>query len=237
MKIDKYQLTSDFIGMDAIKYLQILGFNKIYTDILKGKMDRKIEKELSEMKEKRDNRTTLEYAKELILAKVKEYFLMDYFYTLYGEKYFFNGGERGELFLLKEKDITSETDWISEKGEFVEVTDDYTGFWQRSGIMHMRYNKLPNLVKLARKGNEVFVLGVDLENKAYGFIRIEPNISLEYHSNFKPFGGKPAYSMAIDTSVFKALDIETYSRLKEKERLSKQKEEENIKVLREMLLV
>lgn len=212
----KYDLISNFIEMDIAEKLRSLGFAEEYVDIVQGRMNKDISDKLSKMNQKRDGRNALRYGQDLILPKMIEYFLIDYFKTTYYQDYYFNGGEGEELFLLKESEITNDSDLMNDRNEYIEVVSDYTGFWAKSGIMHFRNNKLPQLMHLARN-QKVSILAVDIKNDSYGFIELNDEVITKYHESIAGFNGKSGWSIEVDTSEFEKFDRYIYHQIAERE--------------------
>ena len=211
-KSKKYIKTSEFVMQDAIEFLQERNVGEEYIDVLRGKLNKEISKMLYEQKEKRDKRTPLQYGQDLMYSKAKEIFMQEYFKLVWNRTYNFNGGEGDKPFSLKNDEITSDPDWISEGGVLIEYAYSQTEYWKNTGKADFRQNKLPHLLELSEI-NDCRILMVDMSIDSYKFIRITPDTKITFEP-YIPAYGKYGYSMKVDTSTFTKIDRELYLKLK-----------------------
>ena len=169
--------------------------------VLRGVISKKIYKTLRTCKHARDKRSITGFAKEMVTNWILEDFIVNTLRKM-GYKVWHNGVDRKREFLPSHL-VDSSPDFrvmIDGTMYYVEMIADWLNFWERAEYGHMRDNKLPNLVKLS-KDQFVTVLCVDLVNRSYGFVEIEPDTPCVGKPN-PIWDGKLAYNLTIPRKVF-----------------------------------
>ena len=140
----------------------------------------------------RDNRTPFEYARDLVSSWVFE----DYLISLLNE----NGlstrhaGNDKKRVILSSRNIGSESDTIltfNSKDYHVEIVNDYTGFWKKTGKLHLRDSKYEKL-----KQENSHLLAFSIKDKLFAIIHIGNENDTKFIAFHWPFH-KPAYEIKL----------------------------------------
>jgi len=126
-----------------------------------------LEEKLGDLEHLKDQRSDPEYALELVMGWLIEDVILD---ILSDEHDVSRGSADSEREFLASPDATADLE-VNVEGEEVpiEITQDYTGFWQRKGeSSNLRDNKFKNLID-----EGALILGLDIENEELFLIKAE----------------------------------------------------------------
>lgn len=147
---------------------------------------------------RRDKRSSMEYACDLMLGWVLEDCLVEILNEL-GYKTSLNGADKNRKFLL---DPTTDSDLkvlVDGKEVLIESVNDFTGYWKRTKWVPLRDNKY---LKLKREKSLLF--GIDYKNELFILLNSSQRKAqyIQYH---KPFS-KPAYAILLNNNDFHNLN-------------------------------
>lgn len=137
---------------------------------------------------RRDNRTTEEYAKELIYWWLVEDITIEYIKRLWYQAERSWWDKEREILINPNTDNDIEIK-LGEKTLKIEILSDFTWFWNNQKKIHLRDSKY-----LKIKNNWYWILGIDFKNETFVYIGndILNNAKyLDYHIPWK----KPAYEI------------------------------------------
>lgn len=147
-----------------------------------------------------DERTPMEYAKDLVLAWIFEAYVMENL-KKQGLRVYRNGGDK-DLTILSQRKVNTDSDFLIE-GKRVELITNYTNYWERNNCFELRDSKLEHL-----KSRKSLVLGVSTNYPNYLLIDFgRPIKNVEYIESYKAFGGKPASRIHITEDMKVKLDF------------------------------
>lgn len=150
----------------------------------------------------RDSRTSMEYARDVVsswvfedyfVKKVKSLKIKDFDIEL-------SGGDKERNFLDTKKVSGSSDTFVHYKDKTikVEIVNDYTGFWYKTKMLHLRNHKYQKL-----KDEKALLLGVDICNVKYILLNMtDNNLQTKHIESHKIFGGKEAEQIDLDRSDF-----------------------------------
>lgn len=148
-----------------------------------------IESVLGYAHHRRDKRTSLEYACDLIVGWTIEDCIVEILNDL-GYVTSLNGADKGRKLLL---DPTSDSDLkvsINGKEILIEQVNDFTGYWKRTKHVPLRDKKFIHL-----RNENSLLFGIDFKNKLFFILDVSETES-NYISYHKPFS-KPAYALKV----------------------------------------
>lgn len=153
-----------------------------------------IESVLGYAHHRRDKRTSLEYACDLIVGWTIEDCIVEILNDL-GYVTSLNGADKGRKLLL---DPTSDSDLkvsINGKEILIEQVNDFTGYWKRTKHVPLRDKKFIHL-----RNENSLLFGIDFKNKLFFILDVSETES-NYISYHKPFS-KPAYALKVTKDDF-----------------------------------
>ncbi len=151
-----------------------------------------------------DRRTPLEYGQDLVASwLIEDYFLdvlssPDYEISL-------GGADRNRKILPNVRTSATSDFVISKAGKRVkmELMNDYTGFWARSGRLHLRDAKYLQLQR-----DQALFIAISTPTGEFAIYDFRKEIPAKYISAHKPYGYKPAYELAIPKSMLRPISKE-----------------------------
>lgn len=200
MSRDKLDIAKAFMGERA--YNSII---KTYPESTRKVMSNefhRLEKEhphtirkLNSCKYNMDTRTIEQYARDLSVAWVVEDYARKVMGHFSGYKILNSGGDSNREFQSTGR-VSSAADFVmvGDDGEkiSIEFITDYHGYYSKNGFFHLRNNKLPNLLKEAKK-RRVMILSMNLKDKTF-FIEDVRNLNYTRSESW----GKPTSKVVID---------------------------------------
>ena len=194
MDINDFVSSSDWVESQTI-------CNHLIQNTLSENERRYIEEKIGHLDTFRDSRSSINYARELVLGWIVEDCLIGAINAC-GFKCESFGGDRIRELISNSENITGSSDLkvevIEGKSVLIEVTTDYTAYWKRNGVMDLRNDKYNNIVK-----EDGCVLGIDFRQGEFCFFHIlqTPATYLEEHPVWK----KPAYEISIKGVPFRTI--------------------------------
>lgn len=203
--LSKVQLARDFIfknmNMDLKKFLTLKNWDEdislcmdIFDDNVTSDDEEYIKSVLGYATHRRDKRSSLEYACDLMVGWIIEDCVVDILNEI-GYKTSLNGADKNRKLLL---DPTTDSDLkISIDGEevLIESINDFTGYWKKTKHVPLRDNKYLHL-----KQENSLLFGIDYVNNLF-FILDVPKREANYIPYHRPFS-KPAYAILISDEDF-----------------------------------
>ena len=154
-----------------------------------------------------DQRMPMEYAQDLVASwLIEDYFLKDmspdpehagqYSISL-------NGADRRRQILANTR-VSASSDFMVEKGRTrikLELMNNYTDYWQRMGILHLRDWKYQKM----QESRSLFV-AVAMHTREFAIFDFREDVPAEYVPTHKGYGYKPAYALSIPAQMFHPLE-------------------------------
>ena len=153
-----------------------------------------IESVLGYAHHRRDKRTSLEYACDLMVGWMIEDCTVDILNGL-GHNTSLNGADKDRKLLLSP---TSNSDLkinINGKSVLIEQVNDFTGYWKKTMHVPLRDNKYKHL-----KNENSLLFGIDFKNELFFMLNV-PKRKANYIPYHRPFS-KPAYAILINNDDF-----------------------------------
>lgn len=150
----------------------------------------------------RDNRTPLAYGQDLVASWVFE----DYFHHYLnnsGIHVTLNGKDKNRE-ILKDSNVNADSDYVlSLNGHeaYLELVNDYGGYWARYHKCDLRDFKWDHLCRLASGNCPSLLLGLDFAGNKYFLKNTKDPQDVIYIPSHRPYGGKPAYSIALKNGL------------------------------------
>lgn len=136
-----------------------------------------------------DQRTPLQYARDVALAWIFETYVMQNL-RMAGLELERNGGDKNYNF-LQGTDISSDSDF-KVRGRRLELICNYTDYWTRYNYIDLRESKAKHLYQY-----NSLVLGITLDQPYCLLINFAKYLPNEYIPEYPPFGGKSAHKILI----------------------------------------
>lgn len=149
-------------------------------------------------KENRDKRSPLQYGQDLVASWVFEDYLLT-FLQKNGIQVTLNGTDRVRRILPHGK-VSAVSDYLltyNNRKAFIELANDYTGYWARNNRCDLRDDKWKHICSLAKPEYPSWLLGVDFVNHKFFLKNSADNQDVTYIPSHEPFGGKAASSIAL----------------------------------------
>ena len=201
----KVKLAREFIfknmNMDLKKFLALKNWDEdislcmdIFDDSITFKEEEYIESVLGHASHRRDKRSSLEYACDLMVGWIIEDCVVDILNEL-GYNTSLNGADKNRKLLL---DPTADSDLkiiINREEVLIESVNDFTGYWKKTKHVPLRDRKYLHLIE-----EKSLLFGIDYVNNLF-FILNVPEREANYIKYHKPFS-KPAYAILISDEDF-----------------------------------
>ena len=205
------ELSSNFFK-DIVKTAEELGYSKPNILILKGdEFSLKnsypvVYNNLLSCDHNRDTRTYLEYGQDLVASWLFEDFLVDSLKN-HGIGISLSGADNNREILSASKVSSNSDTTISYNGHRIqmELMSNYTGYWSQVHKIDLRDKKYTKL----KKTNSL-LLGVSIVDTKFILLDFRKDIEYHCYQCYKPYGGKPCYSIDIsenDLVQFKIDDL------------------------------
>ena len=205
---DKYSILKDLIEEDPCIFAEKHKLKDVDINVLKGWMSVKTYKWIeSNAEDRKDNRSNFEFAQDLVMSRVLELYLIDYFRDEYGYELKLNGCDKEDI-LETENTVTTDADLIDLKGNLMEVISDKGNFWKKynNNSFDLRHDKYKNMTKkskeLKRDGNKYSIIAVNMVEKKYQRIEVNENLNAQYRKYIPQFK-KSGYNIKIEYSNYK----------------------------------
>ena len=189
------------MNMDLKKFLSLKNWDEdislcmdIFDDSVTIQDEEYIESVLGYARHRRDKRSSLEYACDLMVGWIIEDCVVDILNEM-GYNTSLNGADRNRKLLL---DPTADSDLkITIHGEevLIESVNDFTGYWKKTKHVPLRDNKYLHL-----KQENSLLFGIDYVNNLFFMLNVQEREAnyIKYH---RPFS-KPAYAILITDDDF-----------------------------------
>lgn len=148
-----------------------------------------------------DRRMPIEYAQDLVASwLIEDYFLKDMSSDQY--RITLDGADRRRQILTSTR-VSTSSDFMVEKGRTrikLELMNNYTNYWHRKGILHLRDWKYQKM----QDSRSLFV-AVAVPTREFAIYDFREEVPAEYIPSHQNYGGKPAYALAIPPEMFRPL--------------------------------
>lgn len=151
----------------------------------------------------RDNRTPMQYARDLVASWLYEDYIVKKFKEL-GYELCLSGKDK-ERRILNNTKVGSDCDLIfkhDNKLNNIEIVNDYSSYWKRNKKLDLRDSKYNKLIS-----SRCILLAISISDKTYALIPITEDLKFVYIKSHLPFGGKPAYQIDIKNIEFKEFKV------------------------------
>lgn len=147
----------------------------------------------------RDNRTPLEYAQDLVASWLVE----DSFLKVLnsnGLRAELDGADHNRRILANVRTTASSDFLVSYNGcsRKLELMNDYTGYWARTGLLDLRDSKYQNLTT-----EQALFLAVSVTTKKFALYDFNEEIPSRFIPSHDSYGGKPVYQISISRDMMK----------------------------------
>ncbi len=207
---NKVQVTNLFVenhlGYYLLDYVELCNWkedlklcNNLINNYVTEQNKRYLERKLSGLSHLKDRRSNEEYALDLILGWAIEDAMRDIFNDLLHVNTSLNSADRNREFLTHPEASSDFKIYHNDQEHYVEVVSDYTGFWYKYSLVHLRDDKFLNL-----KAEDGILFGIDYRKNRFLFLKVN-NIEGNRVRRIKahrPYGGKPAYEISLEASDF-----------------------------------
>lgn len=140
-----------------------------------------------------DRRTPMEYARDLVASwLIEDYFLerlQSPDYTLR------RAGADRERKILPRAKVSASSDFLIQMGGRsikLELMNDYTGFWEKHHVLHLRDDKYERL----EESGSLFI-AIAVPTGEFAIYDFREEIEATYIPSHRLYGGKPAYALPI----------------------------------------
>jgi hypothetical protein len=214
MKTHIHERLDEFFDETIINIAKRLGYNieniLVLEDkelLLKTEYPR-IYGNLESCKHQRDKRSLMEYAQDLVCSWVFEDYLIVNLKNL-GLNIEHAGEDRNREILSSSK-VSANSDFLinnNNKKLYVELANDYTGYWLRRLQIDLRDDKYLRIKNKLNNGDVSVLLGIDLINKKYFIHDFSDEENVKYIEYHPPFS-KPAYSIKLEKNKINDFSFE-----------------------------
>ena len=205
---------SVFFARPLWKVAERMGYSEDNVAVLKGDMDVLRDEfpqtyaNLLSCVHHADRRSPLEYAQDLVSSwLVEDYFLQE----LASEQYQIAlGGADRKRKLLSDAQTSSSSDFAVKAGDKsvrLELMNDYTGYWARSGKLHLRDYKYRQL-----QADRALFIAVSMRTREFVAYDFKKYIPARYIARHRPYGYKSAYELKITKNMMMPLSKENLER-------------------------
>lgn len=141
----------------------------------------------------RDNRTPLEYAQDLVASWLVEDSFLEVLNSN-GLRAELDGADRNRRILANVRTSASSDFIVSYNGDSrrLELMNDYTGYWARTGLLDLRDSKYQRLTT-----EQSLFLAVSTTTREFALFDFSEAIPARFIQSHIPYGGKPAYQIRI----------------------------------------
>lgn len=144
-----------------------------------------------------DHRTPMEYARDLVASwLIEDHFLkclQSPDYTLCHA-----GADRGRKILPRAR-VSASSDFLVEmggRGIKLELMNDYTGFWAKHHVLHLRDDKYKRL----KESGSLFI-AIAVPTREFAIYDFREEIEAAYILSHRLYGGKSAYELPIPAEM------------------------------------
>lgn len=148
-----------------------------------------------------DWRLPIEYGQDLVASWIIEDLFLKGLQTSKEFSVQLDGADKNRKILPNTKtQAVSDYVVVSPEGQRVkcELMCDYTGFWARTGKLHLRDEKYKQLVD-----SQSLMLAVSITTNEFALYDFRKNVDAVFISNHRPYGFKPAYELKISSNMMK----------------------------------
>ena len=202
MKSNIYMMLENFFNDEITNIAKNLNYDEDNIIILKGDENELYEKypetylNLQSCSHNRDSRSMIEYAQDIVCSWIFEDYLL-YNLKLNGIDIELSGGDKNRK-ILKTNKVSASSDYFikyNNKKGYVELANDYTGYWKKSKKCDLRDDKYCHLKNMAQNNDFSFLLGIDFPNMQFFIINFnDDNLKINY-SKFHWAYKKPVYTI------------------------------------------
>lgn len=149
----------------------------------------------------RDRRTSLEYAQDLVASWLIE----DYFLNALRSNYYtiqLDGADRNRKILPSTKTSAS-SDFLVTLPNFqikLELMNDYTGFWRKNQVLHLRDAKYTQLQR-----TQGLFIAIAVPSSEFAIYDFREDVPARYIPIHQLYGGKPAYELQIPRTMLQPI--------------------------------
>lgn len=214
MKSNVYVMLENFFNKDIIQMAKDLNYDEDNILILKNDIVNLQKKYpdtyngLMTCNHYRDSRSPIEYAQDLVCSWIFEDYLLEALQKG-GINIELNGADKKRKLLSASK-ISSSSDYVfdySGKKVFIELANDYRGYWKENDKCDLRDSKFLHLKKMAENNDFSLLLGIDFVNQKFFILDVNsPSLDVQ-HSDFHWAFKKPAYTINLEKIEYYDFEI------------------------------
>ena len=148
-----------------------------------------------------DRRSYFEYAMDLVASWLMEDYLLK---TMSSDSYeiVLNGADKERRILPSAKTSTS-SDFLITKHETrisIEIMNDYTGFWKKHRVLHLRDTKYQSL----QRAKSLFI-AIATSSGEFAIYDFRKSVAATRIPSHRPYGFKPAYELQMPVEMLKPI--------------------------------
>lgn len=205
-----FEELSKYFKKGIIEKAKEMGYSSENICILEGNEEKlknnypKIYQNLKSCVHNRDNRTSIQYAQDLVASWVFEDCIISSLKNA-GLIIEHAGADKNRE-ILSHINVSSTADSkILHKNKVIplEIMCDYKGYWLKNKRIDLRDNKF---LKLKNEG--ALFLGISTKDSKFIIVDFNKSIDAEYIKSHFPYGGKPAYSINIKSDMLFPFEIQ-----------------------------
>lgn len=198
-----YTGSQSFFKYPLVEVAQNLGYSEDNLLILQGNIQAlqnqfpETYQNIMSCRHHRDNRTPLEYAQDLVASWLVEDSFLEVLNSngLCAE---LDGADHNRRILANVRTSASSDFIVSYNGcsRKLELMNDYTGYWARTGSLDLRDSKYQSLTT-----EQSLFLAVSITTKEFALYDFSEEIPARFIPSHYPYGGKPAYQISITSDM------------------------------------
>ncbi|MBQ6895088.1 MAG: hypothetical protein IJN40_06315 [Clostridia bacterium] len=145
----------------------------------------------------RDNRTPLEYAQDLVASWLVEDSFLDVLNSN-GLHAKLGGADRNRRILANVRTSASSdfTVYYNGNSRRLELMNDYKGYWEQNGLLHLRDSKYKSLT-----AEQSLFLALSFTTREFQLFDFSESTPARFIPSHFPYGGKPAYEINITKNM------------------------------------
>ncbi len=211
-----YEGLNSFFGNKLRDKAKDYGYNESNILILDGNLEglrknhSQIYNNLISCSHNSDSRTPIQYGRDLVASWIfEDYLLREMQASVLNIS--LSGADRNRI-VLSSPQVSASSDYVitgpSGNQIRMELVNDYTDFWVKNKVLHLRDNKF---LDIQRDRCLLLAIVLTLKIKKYALFDFRKKTSARHIEHHKPFGGKSAYEIKIPSDMlqdFSIIDIE-----------------------------
>jgi len=205
MKSNVYLMLESFFDRNMIDIAKELNYSTDNILILQSDENRlqnefpETYKNLMSCTHNRDSRLPIAYAQDLICSWIFEDYLLENLKEN-GLDIRLSGNDKLRK-ILNVRKVSSNSDYlvtIGRKNIFIELANDYKGYWKKNKVCDLRDDKFKHIQKMSSEADFSLLLGIDFSNRKFFILDVlDSNTKITYRDYHWAYH-KPVYSLDLN---------------------------------------